>query len=685
VPGTTAPAGLPAVPPPGPASLQQRAIDSELARKASEERYRQLFEGMRDGFALHEIICDDAGRPVDYRFLSVNLAFERLTGLRAANVVGRTVLEIMPATEADFIERYGRVALTGEGVEFEQYSGVLQRHYEIAAFSPRPGQFATVFIDLTEKKRMEAALRDSEERYRRITAAITDYIYTVRVAGGRAVETVHSPGCLSITGYDPGEFAAAPLLWIDMVLAADRPAVEEQARRILAGEEAGPVEHRLVHKNGSVRWVSNTVVPHRDEHGALVAYDGLIHDITTRKLAELALRESEEKFAKAFRRAPVWMLITDTAEGRILDVNESALLAAGATRDEVIGRTAVQMGWLDADANAGLREALLARGRIANLEMDLQAKDGQARWVRLNCEQIMIGGRPCFLTVGVDITERQRAKAALAESNFFLRKAHEIARLGSYRLDLTQDRWTSTPQLDEIFGIDRNYQRDLAGWVNLVAPTHREEMIAYVRDQVIGGRNRFDRKYPIIRPSDGQRRWVYGTGEIEYDARDQPRLLIGSIQDITSTQAAEAALIESERNLHEAQLLAGLGSWRVDFGAEGERWSASPELRRIYGHAGDQPLAANSWFEAIHPEDRPWIEQVWSAFTRGEAPGTASTASSWTGEPNGSASARGSGSIPPRAGHWRSPAPARTSPSASWRRSPMPGWRRPWPRRPRRS
>ena len=146
----------------------------------------------------------------------------------------------------------------------------------------------------------DEALRKSEERYKRITEAITDYIYTVRMAEGRAAETTHGPGCLAVTGYRAKEFAEDPFLWFHMVPTEDRPGVEEQALRILTGEYAPPIVHRIVHKNGTVRWVRNTFVPHRDEHGALVSYDGLIQDITELKRAEEALRESEERFKQLF-------------------------------------------------------------------------------------------------------------------------------------------------------------------------------------------------------------------------------------------------------------------------------------------------------------------------------------------------------------------------------------------------
>lgn len=128
-------------------------------QRQAEERYSVLFREMLDGFALHEIICDENGEPVDYRFLDVNPAFERLTGLSVADVVGRTVLEVLPQTERIWIETYGRVALTGEPIHFEDFSQSLDRHFEVTAFSPAPRQFAAIFIDVTERKRASLALQ----------------------------------------------------------------------------------------------------------------------------------------------------------------------------------------------------------------------------------------------------------------------------------------------------------------------------------------------------------------------------------------------------------------------------------------------------------------------------------------------------------------------------------------------
>ena len=134
---------------------QKRASE---ALRASEDQYRTLFSTMSEGFGLHEIICDDQGRPVDYRFLDVNPAFEQLTGLVRGDIIGRTVREVLPDVEQDWIDRYGQVALTGNPISFSNYSQPLDRHYEVMAFRPRPGHFAVLFFDTTARKRIEDRL-----------------------------------------------------------------------------------------------------------------------------------------------------------------------------------------------------------------------------------------------------------------------------------------------------------------------------------------------------------------------------------------------------------------------------------------------------------------------------------------------------------------------------------------------
>ncbi|MBE0505007.1 MAG: response regulator, partial [Desulfuromonadales bacterium] len=131
---------------------EQRAL---LARQKKE--YQTLFHEMLDAFALHEMIWDEEGKACDYRYLAVNPAFERITGLKEDAVIGRTVLELLPEIEPEWIETYGKVARTGETVLLENYSAALNKYFEVKAFRPAPNQFACMFVDITERKKIEEA------------------------------------------------------------------------------------------------------------------------------------------------------------------------------------------------------------------------------------------------------------------------------------------------------------------------------------------------------------------------------------------------------------------------------------------------------------------------------------------------------------------------------------------------
>ncbi len=149
----------------GISSIRIRAAhaQAEEALRASQERYHSLFNGMTEGFALHEIICDDNGAPCDYRFLEINPAFENLTGLKNEDVVGKLMSQVLPGDDPTWVKVYGQVALTGQPVHFENYSPVLEQHYEVFAYRPAPRQFAVVFMNITERKKTEEALQRARE------------------------------------------------------------------------------------------------------------------------------------------------------------------------------------------------------------------------------------------------------------------------------------------------------------------------------------------------------------------------------------------------------------------------------------------------------------------------------------------------------------------------------------------
>ena len=126
----------------------------------SEMKFRHLFDNMTSGFALHEIITDDNGKPIDYRFLDINRSFEKLTGLSKGDLIGKTVHEALPGAEKDLIEKFGEVALTGKPIEFEQSTAELNKYYHINAYCPDKGKFAVIFSDISDKKIADQELKD---------------------------------------------------------------------------------------------------------------------------------------------------------------------------------------------------------------------------------------------------------------------------------------------------------------------------------------------------------------------------------------------------------------------------------------------------------------------------------------------------------------------------------------------
>jgi two-component system cell cycle sensor histidine kinase/response regulator CckA len=235
-----------------------------------------------------EVACDavvvDCGAPAHEGLQTIRRLSSRGAGPPVVAVAeggqARIAVEAMKLGASDCVVR------DAEGEYLELLPAVIERLAEQQQL-------------IEEAQRDEERLRDSEKRYRRITEAVTDYIYTVRIENGHPIETKHGEGCLAVTGYSSQELAVDPHLWIRMVLDEDRDLVREQAERILAGETPEPVEHRIVRKDGATRWIRNTVAPHKDAQGTLLSYDGLIRDITGQKEAEERRRKIEAHLRQA--------------------------------------------------------------------------------------------------------------------------------------------------------------------------------------------------------------------------------------------------------------------------------------------------------------------------------------------------------------------------------------------------
>ncbi len=132
---------------------------AEEALRESEDKYRSLYYRMNEGVAFHEIIYDKSDRPVDYVTLDVNPAYESILGLKKKEVIGRKASQLYGTSEPLYIETYAKVAVSGQPVSFETYFPPMAKHFSISVFSPGNGKFATLFSDMTERKRVEEEVR----------------------------------------------------------------------------------------------------------------------------------------------------------------------------------------------------------------------------------------------------------------------------------------------------------------------------------------------------------------------------------------------------------------------------------------------------------------------------------------------------------------------------------------------
>jgi len=294
-----------------------------------------------------------------------------------------------------------------------------------------------------ERHRAERALHESEHHYRHLLESITDYTYTVRLQNNLPTKTVHSPTCVSITGYTPEEYDKDPDLWLRMIDPADRAAVIEQAREVSHGKMPPPLEHRLLHKTGHVRWVRNAVVPCRDQNGKLICYDGLISDITERKLAEEKLVKSEAFYHSLVEHLPQYIFRKDLHE-RFTFANQRFCAMLGKPLDEIVGRTDFDFYPPELAAKYQ-RDDRYVIGKIFETIEENKSPLGERLYVNVIKTPIhdvagTIIGIQCIFW---DITERkqfeerlQKANEELARSEAALRKSHE--ELKSAQLQLIQ-------------------------------------------------------------------------------------------------------------------------------------------------------------------------------------------------------------------------------------------------------
>ena len=407
-----------------------RRRDAERALIESRERYRSLFEHMAEAVTSCRMLFDEAGQPIDWIYLDVNSAFEALTGL--ADVTGKRVTEVIPGvreTNPELFEIYGRVTATGIPEHFETYLPALERWFAISAFRPRPGHFAAIFENITERKRVDEELRESEHQYRAVVDHLTEGVVVQDAAGRIAASNPAARAILGLTVDElTGQTSFDPTshdVWADgsPVHGEDHPATMART----TGQPVTGIVMGLRHASGATRWLLVNAQPlHdalRDElTGAVVSFS----DITERE----RLAREREFLAAIVEESADGIVVTD-ADDRVTYANSAFLATIGRGLTELVGTAMsdVMLGVLDPTTIADVQRTIAAGHRwlgavdrrVGSVDRRVGAGDRRrADGTMLHVEVSVTPRRgpdgvvSSYVSVTRDVSELREAEAELA-------------------------------------------------------------------------------------------------------------------------------------------------------------------------------------------------------------------------------------------------------------------------------
>jgi PAS domain S-box-containing protein len=405
----------------------------------SEERYRNLFGSMAEAFALHEIVTDEQGHACDYRFLEVNNSFERMTGLKRSDIVNRNVRDVLPGIETYWIETYGKVALTGEPVNFEKYyPAPLNRWYEVFAYRPRPRQFAAVFLDVTQRKQAVEALRNSEATLHLAERASRAGSWDWDIVAGKIG---WDPELCNLFGVDPTRQTPSFELWRRIVHADDEPDASERIDTALREHSTLASEYRVILPDGAIRWIYSSGEGIYNEKDSPIRMIGICIDITERKLAEEDIRKAKDElelrvqertaeltealqtlrrtgaYTRSLIEASLDPLVTIGRDGRIADVNAAAETVTGRVRQELVG-TDFSIYFTEPEKAREGYQRVFEEGSIRDYALEIRHRDGHTIPVLYNAAVYRdeTGRVIGIIAAARDITARKLAEAALRQS-----------------------------------------------------------------------------------------------------------------------------------------------------------------------------------------------------------------------------------------------------------------------------
>ncbi|MDP4267691.1 MAG: PocR ligand-binding domain-containing protein, partial [Bacteroidota bacterium] len=330
---------------------------AKIKVEESEKEYRLLFESMTAGFATHEIILDETGTPCDYKFISANSSFEKITGLKVKNIIGLKVSEVLPNIESIWIENYGKVALTGEELHFENYNSDIKKYFEVSAYQIRYGSFATFFNDITERKQTEEEMRGKNEEIEAQNEELiqaNDELIQAKLKAEKSEEELNKfftlvPDMICMAspegyfikvnaawkktlGYSEEELLRTP--YIDLVHPEDVEATIIQNQKLIEGHSIENFINRYRCKDGTYKWIEWMSAPVTITKSIIFA---AARDITGRKLAEIELKNQKIFFEQLFSQSPVSTQIFDK-DGWCERINPSLSKLFGIKPEDIEGK-----------------------------------------------------------------------------------------------------------------------------------------------------------------------------------------------------------------------------------------------------------------------------------------------------------------------------------------------------------
>lgn len=531
---------------------QEHQTQREL--KVSEERYRSLFENMREGFALQEIIQDETGRVVDFRIIDANPAYESHTGQKLEKIIGHTIRETQPNADSDMIERYGKVALTGEPLDFEYYSKTFNRYIRVRSFRPRANQFASIFEDITERKNAEFLLQavntELEKRVQERTVELRRSLERLGLATRAANmgiwdwdiqkdELVWDQQMYALYGVKPENFGGAYDAWLNGIHPEDRETSEQVSKLARKGESPYDTEFRVLWPDGSMHWLKADGQVFW-EQGEPVRMLGVNYDITERKYLEAELRASEQKYNTLFEKTSVPSLLYRMPEIVIENVNEAFEEFSGYQRWELLGKNVIDIGMAPPAEYAQTVADFNEQGFIAKREARLFTKSGAERTILLNINSVSLHNEPHVITTFTDITERKRLELELSESE---RKYMALFKKSAVPAVLTKMPEGVFVEVNEEFQGKFGYMNDeiygkTSVDIGMVKPEERAE--TYMELERHGFVQNNEKNF--LTKTGEKRDCLINVNPVSFNGQD---FVITTIADITERKKAETKLIEA--------------------------------------------------------------------------------------------------------------------------------------------